>query len=1465
MELQSSPYSLFSVVRTCLFNLRFFLLPRILVLSLLLTGILPAVVIADDTCGWTSAVSKWKVKMHLTQIKAKTGVLQSGPDCTANYVLALNHVSDVKGEVTNSGGGSTSWTGSLTSTEVVNNMMDITLTGKPACSYGNVSFTEIGTGEGSQSEYPLIIDPGMGKYTISFPHTGVDSPFTYTSSQGAATYTVHKEINGAFEVDYPSMVLAESPSDPVTTLEFPLLGASPKIITGETSFTHQQYPEIPITWSWELTPDTGGGLEAELGAPSGMGKGNGGDMAPGAGYGSPTWTVNMANLNIFITDTPLWYKSPVGPAVEVSFSYNSKGVFNRFEPAGRNWQLNYESYLSSDPVSGDVTIYMPDGRRDLYTYNASTLKFTPPYRVFNELTVIRQGGIMEGSDYALTFPDGTVYIYKVPSGQLLWAFLTEIRDPHYPTDPSNKLTLTWVPLSGTPWGGKLTSITDALGRATTFFYNADNRISTIMDPFGRTSILGYDTNGNLTSIRDMGGYTASFTYDGCGTMLTMTTGNNKVTFTSGFNNLTVSDYMGSETFTLDPITGAASYLGANAVAGSLHGYAQTKTADGKNSDVTGYTSPEGLGFSYSYDPKGNLLTQTLQGASGNETSTFTYNSKGKVLSVVPPIGARTDITYAANGVDPLTVTQAGLPAIVATYNGTHDILTLTDRMGLAKTFTYNASGQPTSSLGAGILTSFSYNDSGNRQLASITRAGLPVGSYGYDSIGRLTSATDQNGFSLGRSFNNLDDLLSISYPDSSTISFTRSLSVPHLLDSMTDQAGRITRYSYNPHSQLIKISDPAGGQTRFTYDAAGHASQLVDPNDNVTYFSYNKDNRLVLKQFVDGSKLQFAYPYGRMTWSKNARGATATYSYDKNGNLLSVNYSDGTPGVTTVYDVYNRPTTVTDALGTHTIAYDASSRVTSIDGAWANDTLSFAYDALGRKTAMEQQGGLSISYTYDSLDRLTTLTGNGLTYSYNYRNNGTLLTSVVRSDGSKTEYSYTATMLRLQQLANFSPGSTALDSYSFSYDSLGQPVTETVTNGPALQFASPGSVPITANNLNQIASWNGSATAFVYDADGNMTKGLTGEGRSFDAAYDAENRLTWIQYTDGNGVVRRQEFSYGSDGYLGIRKSYANGLLSGEQRYLWHAGKLLQERDSTNAVVRDYLWGSAMRGGVGALLSLKQGGAVYQCFANPRGDVTTILNSSGAVAASYAYEPFGTTLAATGTLSQPLRYATRLYDEGTGLYYFGQRFYSPLLGRWLSRDPLAEMASINLYSYAANNPLTRIDPLGTDPDFSGLAPEHRAQAQAAYEAMQAKDAARNDTTVDKVNRTLGAAFKWVGDLFKKHPEETKFVVDKVVDAALDANEYTKKGKEINDKINKGIKLAEDIETMRAAIKDKDPASGLTMIKVGSDYTIGRIPVVGSAMSEVVVKAVETVETAPGGVKAMRNAGAKADEAYRSGK
>ena len=82
--------------------------------------------------------------------------------------------------------------------------------------------------------------------------------------------------------------------------------------------------------------------------------------------------------------------------------------------------------------------------------------------------------------------------------------------------------------------------------------------------------------------------------------------------------------------------------------------------------------------------------------------------------------------------------------------------------------------------------------------------------------------------------------------------------------------------------------------------------------------------------------------------------------------------------------------------------------------------------------------------------------------------------------------------------------------------------------------------------------------------------------------------------------------------------------------------------------------------------------------------------------ADYAYGPFGEAIHATGPAAQanPWRWASKYLDEETGLYYFGLRYYDPVTGQWLSREPLGERESVNLYSYCQNDPVNKIDVLG---------------------------------------------------------------------------------------------------------------------------------------------------------------------------
>jgi RHS repeat-associated protein len=141
---------------------------------------------------------------------------------------------------------------------------------------------------------------------------------------------------------------------------------------------------------------------------------------------------------------------------------------------------------------------------------------------------------------------------------------------------------------------------------------------------------------------------------------------------------------------------------------------------------------------------------------------------------------------------------------------------------------------------------------------------------------------------------------------------------------------------------------------------------------------------------------------------------------------------------------------------------------------------------------------------------------------------------------------------------------------------------------------------------------------------------------------------------------------------------------------------------------RTYLWGTDLSGsiqgagGVGGLLSVYAPITTNPLTFNSHfptydgnGNVSEYLDSAGTIAAHFEYDASGRMVASTGDASDfYIRFSTKKEDAGTGLNYYGYRYYNSLMARWLSRDPLEERGGVNLYGFVGNNPNKWVDYLG---------------------------------------------------------------------------------------------------------------------------------------------------------------------------
>jgi len=216
----------------------------------------------------------------------------------------------------------------------------------------------------------------------------------------------------------------------------------------------------------------------------------------------------------------------------------------------------------------------------------------------------------------------------------------------------------------------------------------------------------------------------------------------------------------------------------------------------------------------------------------------------------------------------------------------------------------------------------------------------------------------------------------------------------------------------------------------------------------------------------------------------------------------------------------------------------------------------------------------------------------------------------------------------------------------------------------------------TTNQYSVTVTGSGSKT-LVYDANGNLTSDGT---RTFEL--DPLNRLTAVSIG-----THRTEFTYNGLSQRVKIVEKENGNVTSTKQFVWIPGgaQPCEERDASNNVTkRFYPEGEQI------------GSTNYYYTRDHLGSVREMTDGTGAIHARYDYDPYGRLTKVQGDLDSDFSYAGYCNHSPSGLYATLNRFCDPDLARWISRDPAAEAAGVNLYGYVANDPINLWDPYGLD-------------------------------------------------------------------------------------------------------------------------------------------------------------------------
>ena len=740
---------------------------------------------------------------------------------------------------------------------------------------------------------------------------------------------------------------------------------------------------------------------------------------------------------------------------------------------------------------------------------------------------------------------------------------------------------------------------------------------------------------------------------------------------------------------------------------------------------------------YTVDNGSHTLVTTVTDALHNVQATHT-NGSGKTVKSIQHSGPDGEITTTFE------------------YDGIQRLVRVTDTEGNVTTSVYDMGDRRTEvSHPASGITSFTYDPLGNvltKQTANMAEEGKMI-TYTYD-YHRLTGISypdhPENNVKyyyggrnashnrIGRLMMREDGTGAIEYFYGKMGEVTktrRTLIVPNQAI-----ATYVTQWTYDSHNRLLEMIYPDEEKVTYSYNLGGLLEKVRGEKsygyDYITKLGYDKFEQRSYLKYCNGAETFYTYDDRRRLSNLAVNSGNKTimdndYTFDAVSNVLSVANNASLPASGNA-----------GGRMSHAYTYDGLYRLVSATGTYtgadsksASYTLAMGYDNMHRIKSKSQH------LTQDNVQFNGTLNvGYDLSYTYGTEAGKKFQLASVKDVNYRTEET---------------PGDNNIENnHVYLYDKNGNLV---YVNTGRMMKDGHNEVGTRERKLiwdeeNRLLAVddNGFVSNYWYDADGERTVKTSGEsdqvyvngvfsGGSTNTAkfslyvspYLVANqggRYTKHIYAGSQRIVSKVgDFaSYGSDPrrieYAGAN---TDGLSVNYKAKYAAQQQVIKDNYKTfdvpyNGTDNDnYADGEGFCCNDGSMEAAvaqarkAQAHAVAKSFKDPDnyenlqffyhpdhlGSSSFITNLEGEVVQHIEYVPFGEVFIEerNSVWNTPYLFNAKEFDEETGMYYYGARYYEPRLSLWMSTDPMEEKyPDYSTYIYAAQNPIAYSDPTGME-------------------------------------------------------------------------------------------------------------------------------------------------------------------------